>query len=69
VATREEMRAYVCGQCHVEYYFQGAERRLVFPWSKGIEVENIQAYYDEIGSPTGPTRPRVRRHLRHSIPS
>ena len=48
-ATRQEMRAYVCGQCHVEYYFQGAERRLVFPWSKGLKVENIMAYYDEIG--------------------
>jgi formate-dependent nitrite reductase cytochrome c552 subunit len=22
-ATRQEMRAYVCGQCHVEYYFKG----------------------------------------------
>jgi nitrite reductase (cytochrome c-552) len=48
-ATREEMRAYVCGQCHVEYYFRGAERRLVFPWSKGLKVENILAYYDEAG--------------------
>ena len=48
-ATRQEMRAYVCGQCHVEYYFQGAERRLVFPWSKGLKVENMMAYYDEIG--------------------
>jgi nitrite reductase (cytochrome c-552) len=43
------MRAYVCGQCHVEYYFKGAEKRLVFPWSKGLKVEQIQAYYDEIG--------------------
>jgi nitrite reductase (cytochrome c-552) len=48
-ASPQEMRAYVCGQCHVEYYFKGAERRLVFPWSKGLEVENILAYYDEIG--------------------
>ncbi len=48
-ASRQEMRAYVCGQCHVEYYFQGAERRLVFPWSKGLKVENIMAYFDEIG--------------------
>src|SRR6185503_11532184 len=22
-ATRQEMRSYVCGQCHVEYYFKG----------------------------------------------
>ncbi len=48
MATRQEMRAYVCGQCHVEYYFQGAEKRLVYPWSNGIRVEEIQAYYDAI---------------------
>jgi nitrite reductase (cytochrome c-552) len=48
-ATEQEMRAYVCGQCHVEYYFKGAERRLVYPWAKGLKVENIQAYYDEAG--------------------
>ena len=47
-ATRQEMRAYVCGQCHVEYYFKGAEKRLVYPWAKGLKVENIQAYYDEV---------------------
>ncbi|MBI3129456.1 MAG: ammonia-forming cytochrome c nitrite reductase subunit c552 [Candidatus Tectomicrobia bacterium] len=47
MATRQEMRAYVCGQCHVEYYFKGAEKRLVYPWAKGLKVENIQAYYDE----------------------
>ena len=22
-ATRQEMRSFVCGQCHVEYYFKG----------------------------------------------
>jgi nitrite reductase (cytochrome c-552) len=48
-ATRQEMRAYVCGQCHVEYYFKGPEKRLVYPWSKGLKVENILAYYDEVG--------------------
>jgi nitrite reductase (cytochrome c-552) len=48
-ATRQEMRAYVCGQCHVEYYFKGPEKRLVYPWSKGLQVENIMAYYDEVG--------------------
>jgi nitrite reductase (cytochrome c-552) len=46
-ATRQEMRAYVCGQCHVEYYFKGPEKRLVYPRSKGLKVEEIQAYYDE----------------------
>jgi len=45
-ATRQEMRAFVCGQCHVEYYFKGPDRRLVYPWSKGLKVEQILAYYD-----------------------
>ena len=46
-ATRQEMRAFVCGQCHVEYYFKGPEKRLVYPWAKGLKVEEILAYYDE----------------------
>jgi nitrite reductase (cytochrome c-552) len=47
MATRQEMRAFVCGQCHVEYYFKGREKRLVYPWSRGLEVQNILAYYDD----------------------
>jgi nitrite reductase (cytochrome c-552) len=47
MATRQEMRAFVCGQCHVEYYFLGPEKRLVYPWSKGLKVEQIYAYYEE----------------------
>jgi nitrite reductase (cytochrome c-552) len=46
-ATRQEMRAFVCGQCHVEYYFRGPDKRLVYPWSKGLKVEHILAVYDE----------------------
>ena len=46
MATRQEMRTYVCGQCHVEYYFQGPEKRLVYPWAQGLQVDNILAYYD-----------------------
>ena len=48
-ATPQEMRAFVCGQCHVEYYFRASDKRLIYPWAKGIKVEQIQAYYDEIG--------------------
>jgi len=48
-ATRQEMRSYVCGQCHVEYYFKGPEKRLVYPWGKGLKIENAMAYYDEVG--------------------
>lgn len=48
-ATHQEMRSYVCGQCHVEYYFKGEEATLTFPWSKGIHIENIWDYYQEDG--------------------
>ncbi|MBI4854387.1 MAG: ammonia-forming cytochrome c nitrite reductase subunit c552 [Acidobacteria bacterium] len=47
MASRQEMRSFVCGQCHVEYYFQGPEKRLTYPWAKGIKVEDIMAYYEE----------------------
>lgn len=47
-ATRQEMRSFVCAQCHVEYYFKGEEKRLVYPWHKGLKVENILEYYDEV---------------------
>jgi nitrite reductase (cytochrome c-552) len=48
-ATRQEMRAYVCGQCHVEYYFKGPEKRLTYPWDKGLRADEILAYYEENG--------------------
>jgi nitrite reductase (cytochrome c-552) len=46
-ATRQEMRAFVCGQCHVEYYFKGKEKRLTYPWGKGLKVDEILQYYEE----------------------
>ena len=48
-ATRQEMRTFVCGQCHVEYYFKGPEKRLQYPWSKGLTADSILAYYDSTG--------------------
>jgi len=48
-ATRQEMRAYVCGQCHVEYYFKGAEKRLTYPWDKGLKADEMLSYYEENG--------------------
>jgi nitrite reductase (cytochrome c-552) len=48
-ATRQEMRTYVCGQCHVEYYFRGPEKRLVYPWGKGLTADSILAYHDSTG--------------------
>src|SRR5206468_10719650 len=34
-ATRQEMRSYVCGQCHVEYYFKGPGKVVTYPWANG----------------------------------
>jgi nitrite reductase (cytochrome c-552) len=48
-ASRQEMRSYVCAQCHVEYYFAPDNKRVVYPWSQGIRVEQMEAYYNEIG--------------------
>ena len=49
MATRQEMRAFVCGQCHVEYYFKGPEKRLTYPWEKGLKADEILAYYQQNG--------------------
>jgi len=48
MATRQEMRSFVCGQCHVEYYFAKGTQLVTYPWAKGLKVEDIEAYYDEI---------------------
>ncbi|HUH12860.1 MAG TPA: ammonia-forming cytochrome c nitrite reductase subunit c552 [Longimicrobiales bacterium] len=48
-ASRHEMRTFVCAQCHVEYYFKGPEKRLTYPWDKGLRADEILAYYEEIG--------------------
>lgn len=45
-ATRQEMRSYVCAQCHVEYYFKGDNKVLTFPWSQGFTIDDIEAHYD-----------------------
>jgi nitrite reductase (cytochrome c-552) len=48
-ATRQEMRSFVCGQCHVEYYFKGDKKVVTYPWSNGLKVEEIEKYYDDAG--------------------
>jgi nitrite reductase (cytochrome c-552) len=46
-ATRSEMRSFVCGQCHVEYYCS-TQMPLTFPWGKGLKVEQTEAFWDEL---------------------
>jgi nitrite reductase (cytochrome c-552) len=47
-ATRQEMRTYVCAQCHVEYYFGGDKKILTFPWKEGLNIDDIEKYYEGI---------------------
>lgn len=47
MATRQEMRSYVCAQCHVEYYFGTEKKELVFPWHEGLKAEEMLAHFDE----------------------
>ncbi|WCB46216.1 ammonia-forming cytochrome c nitrite reductase subunit c552 [Nitratidesulfovibrio vulgaris] len=50
---RNEMRALVCGQCHVEYYFNGptmgVNKKPVFPWAEGFDPADMYRYYDKHG--------------------
>ncbi|MBK8480195.1 MAG: ammonia-forming cytochrome c nitrite reductase subunit c552 [Proteobacteria bacterium] len=45
--TRQEMRSFVCGQCHVEYYC-GKGMTLFFPWGEGLKVEAIERSYNAL---------------------
>jgi nitrite reductase (cytochrome c-552) len=51
-ATRNELRSFVCGQCHVEYYCS-TKMPLTFPWGKGLKVEQIESFWDETRFPDG----------------
>lgn len=43
--TRQEMRSFVCGQCHVEYYC-GSGMTLFFPWANGLKADQIEQTYN-----------------------
>lgn len=45
LASQDQMRSYVCAQCHVEYYFEPGTTRVILPWDKGLEPERMYAYY------------------------
>ncbi|MCB0282208.1 MAG: ammonia-forming cytochrome c nitrite reductase subunit c552 [Calditrichae bacterium] len=51
-ASRTELRSYVCGQCHVEYYCSD-KMKLTFPWGDGLRVENIEKFWDNTTFPDG----------------
>ncbi len=45
-ATRQEMRSFVCGQCHVEYYC-ATKMTLTFPWANGLKMEDLEKEWEE----------------------
>ncbi|MBS3909456.1 MAG: ammonia-forming cytochrome c nitrite reductase subunit c552 [Actinobacteria bacterium] len=47
-AGRQEMRSYVCAQCHVEYYFERDTKEVTFPWDKGFTPDEMESYYEEV---------------------
>ncbi|MFE8703352.1 ammonia-forming cytochrome c nitrite reductase subunit c552 [Cytobacillus sp. FJAT-54145] len=51
--TKNEMRSFVCGQCHVEYYFAPENGEVTFPWAEGFKPEEMYEYYDTIAKDTG----------------
>jgi len=51
-ATRQEMRSYVCGQCHVEYYCS-TKMPLSFPWGQGLKAEDLEAHWNGTTFPDG----------------
>jgi nitrite reductase (cytochrome c-552) len=51
-ASQGELRSYVCGQCHVEYYC-GSNMTLTFPWGEGLKVEQVEKFWDETKFPDG----------------
>lgn len=44
-ASRQEMRSFVCAQCHV-VLFKGDAKLVVFPWQNELKMEQIESYYD-----------------------
>jgi len=47
--TENELRSLVCAQCHSEYYLEGPDRYLTFPWRYGTTPEAMERFYNEIG--------------------
>lgn len=47
-ASRQDMRTYVCAQCHVEYYFAGEDKLLTFPWTEGMQIDDMDVYYENL---------------------
>jgi len=45
--SRNEKRAFACGQCHVEYYCSD-KMTLTFPWGKGLKIDQSEVFWNEL---------------------
>lgn len=45
-ASRQELRTFVCAQCHVEYYCAN-KMTLTFPWNIGLKAEQLEQVWEE----------------------
>lgn len=60
-ATQQEMRSWVCAQCHVEYAFEGPQGRLFLPGIVVSRPRRCSPSTTRAGSATGSTQRRARR--------
>ncbi|WP_404329601.1 ammonia-forming cytochrome c nitrite reductase subunit c552 [Mesobacillus maritimus] len=51
--TKNDMRNYVCGQCHVEYYFDASNGEVTYPWDNGFKPEDMYEYYETTAKEEG----------------
>ncbi|MCM3587945.1 ammonia-forming cytochrome c nitrite reductase subunit c552 [Mesobacillus maritimus] len=51
--TKNDMRNYVCGQCHVEYYFAADNSEVTYPWDNGFKPEDMYEYYETVAKENG----------------
>ncbi|MBR9729383.1 ammonia-forming nitrite reductase cytochrome c552 subunit [Shewanella intestini] len=50
-ASRKDKQSMVCGQCHVEYYFEKTKDKkgfVRFPWDMGTTADQMEVYYDNL---------------------
>lgn len=52
-ATKNDMRSYVCAQCHVEYHFAAKNGEVTFPWANGFKPEEMYEYYETTAKENG----------------
>ncbi len=52
-ATKNDMRNYVCAQCHVEYHFAADNGEVTFPWENGFKPEDMYKYYETTAKEKG----------------